>query len=103
MEEDAAQAEHFQVWDRFWGRPGYGAPRQSGQNKENLMKMLHYPKQVTQSQIYTAIIIILSYIAIFPHYSMLLINECCMEKVFMSVVQFVKLRHGINNLNQGSI
>ena len=50
MEEDAAQAEHFQVWDRFWGRPGYGAPRQSGQNKENLMKMLHYPKQVTQSQ-----------------------------------------------------
>ena len=49
MEEDAAQAEHFQVWDRFWGRPGYGAPRQSGQNKENLMKMLHYPKQVTQS------------------------------------------------------
>ena len=49
VEEDAAQAEHFQVWDRFWGRPGYGAPRQSGQNKENLMKMLHYPKQVTQS------------------------------------------------------
>lgn len=103
VEEDAAQAEHFQVWDRFWGRPGYGAPRQSGQNKENLMKMLHYPKQVTQSQIYTAIIIILSYIAIFAHYSMLLINKCCMEKVFMSVVQFVKLRHGINNLNQGSI
>ena len=48
-------------------------------------------------------IIILSYIAIFAHYSMLLINKCCMEKVFMSVVQFVKLRHGINNLNQGSI
>ena len=99
VEEDAAQAEHFQVWDRFWGRPGYGAPRQSGQNKENLMKMLHYPKQVTQSPF----IIILSCIVIFSHYSMLLINECCMEKVFMSVVQFVKLRHGINNLNQGSI
>lgn len=62
VEDQAAQAEHFQVgyeiitivkffislqvWDKFWGRPGYGAPRQSGQNKENLMKMLHYPKQV---------------------------------------------------------
>ena len=45
--DDAAQAEHFQVWDKFWGRPGYGAPRQTGQHKENLMKMLHYPKQVT--------------------------------------------------------
>ena len=38
----------LKVWDKFWGRPGYGAPRQSGQNKENLMKMLHYPKQVRQ-------------------------------------------------------
>ena len=47
VEDDAAQAEHFQVWDKFWGRPGYGAPRQTGQHKENLMKMLHYPKQVT--------------------------------------------------------
>ena len=47
--EQAAQEEHFQVWDKFWGRPGYGAPRQSGQHKENLMKMLHYPKQVTDS------------------------------------------------------
>ena len=49
MEDDAAQAEHFQVWDKFWGRPGYGAPRQTGQHKENLMKMLHYPKQVTEN------------------------------------------------------
>ena len=46
--EDQAQADHFQAWDKFWGRPGYGAPRQAGvAHKENLMKMLHYPAQVT--------------------------------------------------------
>ena len=45
--EDQAQADHFQAWDKFWGRPGYGAPRQTGvAHKENLMKMLHYPAQV---------------------------------------------------------
>ena len=23
----AQQEKHFQSWDTFWGRPGYGAPR----------------------------------------------------------------------------
>ena len=36
------QRRHFQSWESFWGRPGYGAPRELTQ-KENLMKMLHYP------------------------------------------------------------
>ena len=46
--DEQAQAQHFQAWDTFWGRPGYGAPRQAGgAHKENLMKMLHYPAQVT--------------------------------------------------------
>ena len=38
------QRLHFQQWDTFWGRPGYGAPREGrGPQKENLMKILHYP------------------------------------------------------------
>ncbi len=42
--DDEQQRLHFQQWDTFWGRPGYGAPRE-GRNphKENLMKLLHYP------------------------------------------------------------
>jgi len=36
------QKQHFQSWETYWGRPGYGAPRDTVQ-KENLMKMLHYP------------------------------------------------------------
>merc|ERR1711962_1303844 len=36
------QSQHFQSWETYWGRPGNGAPRDSVQ-KENLMKMLHYP------------------------------------------------------------
>ena len=55
VEEDEAQAQHFQAWDKFWGRPGYGAPRQDQGNtvahKENLMKMLHYPQQVITSPV----------------------------------------------------
>ena len=35
------QQQHFQSWDSFWGRPGYGAPR--GQtHRENLMKNLYF-------------------------------------------------------------
>ena len=30
-----------QSWDTFWGRPGYGAPRDSTQ-RENLMKNLYF-------------------------------------------------------------
>ena len=36
---------HFQQWDTFWGKPGYGAPREGKYTqKENLMKILHYPQ-----------------------------------------------------------
>ena len=24
------QQRHFEAWDGFWGRPGYGAPKQQG-------------------------------------------------------------------------
>jgi len=42
--EEEQQMNHFQHWDTFWGRPGYGAPqRGKGPQKENLMKILHYP------------------------------------------------------------
>ncbi|XP_023341487.1 uncharacterized protein LOC111711377 [Eurytemora carolleeae] len=45
--DDEQQRRHYESWDSFWGRPGYGAPRgqQGHNNKENLMKMLHYPNK----------------------------------------------------------
>ena len=42
--DEEQQRQHFQSWETFWGRPGNGAPRDKSQ-KENLMKMLHYPDQ----------------------------------------------------------
>ena len=39
--EQAQQSQHFQSWDTFWGRPGYGAPRDNTY-RENLMKNLYY-------------------------------------------------------------
>jgi len=41
--DEKQQKQHFESWEQFWGRPGNGAPRDSSQ-KENLMKMLHYPE-----------------------------------------------------------
>ena len=41
--EEEQQRQHFQQWDTYWGRPGYGAPKPNGPQKENLMKILHYP------------------------------------------------------------
>ena len=41
--DEKQQKQHFESWETFWGRPGNGAPRDSSQ-KENLMKMLHYPE-----------------------------------------------------------
>jgi len=41
--EEEQQRQHFQHWDTYWGRPGYGAPKSHGPQKENLMKILHYP------------------------------------------------------------
>lgn len=41
--EEEQQMRHFQHWDTYWGRPGYGAPKPQGPQKENLMKILHYP------------------------------------------------------------
>ncbi len=39
------QKRHFESWEQFWGRPGYGAPREGSRvQKENLMKLLHYPQ-----------------------------------------------------------
>lgn len=41
--DEEQQRQHFQHWDTYWGRPGYGAPKAHGPQKENLMKILHYP------------------------------------------------------------
>ena len=41
MMEEEQQSQHFQQWDSFWGRPGYGAPRDSIL-KENLIKNLYF-------------------------------------------------------------
>ena len=31
MKSDVSeQQRHFEAWDGFWGRPGYGAPKQQG-------------------------------------------------------------------------
>ena len=38
---EAQQERHFQCWDTFWGRPGYGAPRDNT-HRENLMKNLYF-------------------------------------------------------------
>jgi len=44
--DDQQQRRHYESYDSFWGRPGYGAPRGQGNGKkENLMKMLHYPEK----------------------------------------------------------
>ena len=43
--DDERMQHHFQSFDTYWGRPGYGAPKESGIQKENLMKILHYPTQ----------------------------------------------------------
>eukprot|EP00090_Calanus_glacialis_P013030 TRINITY_DN21643_c0_g1_i1.p1 TRINITY_DN21643_c0_g1~~TRINITY_DN21643_c0_g1_i1.p1 ORF type:complete len:462 (-),score=133.65 TRINITY_DN21643_c0_g1_i1:237-1583(-) len=40
--DEIQQKQHFESWQSFWGKPGCGAPRDTIQ-KENLMKMLHYP------------------------------------------------------------
>ena len=43
LDDDHMQS-HFQHFDGYWGRPGFGAPWQGkGPQKENLMKILHYP------------------------------------------------------------
>ena len=39
--EELQQHHHFQSWDTFWGRPGYGAPRDHT-HRENLMKNLYF-------------------------------------------------------------
>lgn len=50
--EAEQQMHHFQHWDTFWGRPGYGAPREGkGPQKENLMKILHYPSAKSPSNV----------------------------------------------------
>ena len=44
--DDEKMASHFEQFDGYWGRPGYGAPIEGkGPQKENLMKILHYPTQ----------------------------------------------------------
>ena len=50
--DEAQQMLHFQRWDTFWGRPGYGAPREGkGPQKENLMKILHYPSSKSPTNV----------------------------------------------------
>ena len=43
--EEEQQKRHFESWETFWGRPGYGAPKPNT-TKGNLMKMLHFPEKV---------------------------------------------------------
>ena len=43
--DDERMVNHFQSFDTYWGRPGHGAIKESGVQKENLMKILHYPSQ----------------------------------------------------------
>ena len=43
LDDDRMQT-HFEHFDGYWGRPGCGAPWEGrGPQKENLMKILHYP------------------------------------------------------------
>eukprot|EP00090_Calanus_glacialis_P021912 TRINITY_DN33788_c0_g1_i1.p1 TRINITY_DN33788_c0_g1~~TRINITY_DN33788_c0_g1_i1.p1 ORF type:complete len:454 (+),score=113.33 TRINITY_DN33788_c0_g1_i1:334-1695(+) len=42
--DEQQQKQHFESWETFWGRPGNGAPIRDSSQKENLMKMLHYPE-----------------------------------------------------------
>ena len=46
--EEEQQKRHFESWETFWGRPGYGAPKPNT-TKGNLMKMLHYPDKVNMT------------------------------------------------------
>lgn len=48
LEDEAQQLQHFQSWESYWGKPGYGAPRETT-HKENLVKMLHYPPTVANA------------------------------------------------------
>ena len=49
--DDERMQHHFQSFDTYWGRPGYGAPKESGVQKENLMKILHYPSQKVRTNV----------------------------------------------------
>ena len=44
VNDQEEQKRHFESWETFWGRPGAGAPREGRVQKENLMKLLHYPE-----------------------------------------------------------
>ena len=46
--EEEQQKRHFESWETFWGRPGYGAPKPNT-TKGNLMKMLHFPEKVAMA------------------------------------------------------
>lgn len=51
-DDEDQQRMHFQSWETFWGRPGYGAPQDGkGPQKENLMKLLHYPTQKSPNNV----------------------------------------------------
>ena len=42
MKSDVSeQQRHFEAWDGFWGRPGYGAPKQQGQTQVKPSFFLH--------------------------------------------------------------
>ena len=54
--DDELQRQHFQQWDTFWGRPGFGAPTERGAQKENLMRNLHYPTAQKASNWYEYVV-----------------------------------------------
>ena len=46
MKSDVSeQQRHFEAWDGFWGRPGYGAPKQQGLD---LTLSLRFTKGLTE-------------------------------------------------------
>ena len=60
VNDQEQQKRHFESWETFWGRPGAGAPKEGRVQKENLMKLLHYPETNKVDQIAHKMILIIN-------------------------------------------